>query len=421
MSFSVQTDLWSHQNKIVRALEDCGLVWADPGVGKTLATLKRCESLDTLRTLVVGPSASMDVWENETEKHCDPAPLVCNPTEESISDRVYTMHDAYLSEEQTLFLANYTSLDYPAMVDYLEWGEWDVLVSDESHLVKNPTGSRSKTLASITRNVPYNYLLTGTPMPNGYEDLFAQFRIMDPSVWGASWYSFRDRYCRLDRHRNIVGYKNTDEIHEAVEQHTVRVTDDVLDLPEKQDTFRYTRLNDRDAAQSEQWWMQLQAESDPDRMHGPLHKMQRLANQEKPSVLMQTLQGIPEDEPIVIFASYHSDIDNIQDVCEQLGREYYEYSGRVKERDQWDEGVLIVQIQAGSVSISLTQARYGIFYNPTYKYDEYHQARKRVHRPGQDRPVTYIHLIAERSIDEQKMKALQRKQDLVDVLHEETV
>ena len=81
--------------------------------------------------------------------------------------------------------------------------------------------------------------------------------------------------------------------------------------------------------------------------------------------------------------------------------------------------MLAVQIDSGGVGVDLTRARYAIYYSLGFSLGSYEQSLARIHRPGQTRPVEYIHLLAEGTVDERVMAALARRSDVVNtVLHE---
>ena len=70
---------------------------------------------------------------------------------------------------------------------------------------------------------------------------------------------------------------------------------------------------------------------------------------------------------------------------------------------------------AGSCA-ALTAARYAIYETLSWRYDFYAQSQDRIHRIGQDRPVTYIRLIAADTIEEVITEALKRKASLARAL-----
>jgi SNF2 family DNA or RNA helicase len=96
-----------------------------------------------------------------------------------------------------------------------------------------------------------------------------------------------------------------------------------------------------------------------------------------------------------------------------------ELSGRRDELKCWQEGesqVLAVQIQAGGEGVDFTRARYSIFFSVGYSLGKYEQAKARVHRPGQTRPVQHIHLVARNTVDVKIMRALERRAEIVEAI-----
>ena len=117
---------------------------------------------------------------------------------------------------------------------------------------------------------------------------------------------------------------------------------------------------------------------------------------------------------------------NIRLMCRQNGISYSELSGRKDTLDDWKAGktrVIGVQYSSGSESIDLTRARYCIYYSLPRRLALYDQSRKRIHRPGQERPVYYYHMIAKlrrgKSIDEKMVESLHEKKKIVDYVMKE--
>jgi SNF2 family DNA or RNA helicase len=139
--------------------------------------------------------------------------------------------------------------------------------------------------------------------------------------------------------------------------------------------------------------------------------------------LSDLLEGLPPDEPVVVFAKYRKDITNIRNAVKAMGRKSSEVSGKRDTLSNWEAGkttVLVVQISAGAEGIDLTRARYCIYYSHTQSLGQYLQSRKRVHRPGQTRPVVYYRIVAKmkkgKSVDEKIVAALDANQSLVDAI-----
>ena len=147
---------------------------------------------------------------------------------------------------------------------------------------------------------------------------------------------------------------------------------------------------------------------------------------ERKEALKSILESLPYNEPVVIFAQYRYDLKQIRKVAKEMGRKYSELSGAEDTEQEWQEGnstILGVQFSKGSESVNLTRAHYQIYYNMTNKLVLYEQSLKRVHRPGQTKPVYYYYIVAHLSsgkpcIDSLVMEAIQKKQDIVQYVME---
>ena len=76
--------------------------------------------------------------------------------------------------------------------------------------------------------------MSGTPVGKGYEDLFMQYKVMDPEIFGEDYRDFGSRYIRKGGYmgKEIVGYQNIDELREIVAETSYRVEiEDCIDLP----------------------------------------------------------------------------------------------------------------------------------------------------------------------------------------------
>ena len=125
-----------------------------------------------------------------------------------------------------------------------------------------------------------------------------------------------------------------------------------------------------------------------------------------------------------MFARFRPDLNTIAEAAKRQDRPVYELSGETKQLTQWREngGILAVQIQAGGIGLDFTLARYCVYYSTGFSLGDYLQSMARLHRPGQAGPVQYIHLVATGTVDELVVKALDRKEDLIErVLREKSL
>jgi SNF2 family DNA or RNA helicase len=126
----------------------------------------------------------------------------------------------------------------------------------------------------------------------------------------------------------------------------------------------------------------------------------------KADLLTEVLEDISPEESVVVFCRFTPDLDTVRAVAAKMSRPYAELSGRRSDaltEDatlRLDHGISAVQIQAGGTGVDFTKSAIGIDYSVGYSRIDFEQSRKRLHRPGQERPVLFIHLVVERTVDE---------------------
>jgi SNF2 family DNA or RNA helicase len=143
----------------------------------------------------------------------------------------------------------------------------------------------------------------------------------------------------------------------------------------------------------------------------------------KRAAFAEMLEDMPENEPLVVFCRFRSDIDSVLHACNQLGRTVSELSGKVDDLAAWQAGktaVLVAQIQSGGIGIDLTRANVGCFYSLGHSLSEWLQAIARLHRPGQERHTRFFSLVAQlqgrTTADGRVYQALSERKDVIDVI-----
>lgn len=126
-----------------------------------------------------------------------------------------------------------------------------------------------------------------------------------------------------------------------------------------------------------------------------------------------------EPEPVIVFCRFRSDLDAVREIAERTGLAYAEVSGRRQDglsRDAEmnpDADIVAVQIQSGGTGVDFTRARVAIWYSLGYSLSDYLQARKRLDRPGQTRPVLMVHLLARATADFDVYEGLEGRQAVI--------
>lgn len=111
-----------------------------------------------------------------------------------------------------------------------------MVINDESSRIKNPQALRTQRAIEFRDHSKYRIILNGTPIAIGIQDLWSQYEFLDPNIIGSGdYWSFKTRYVEMGGYENkqIVGYKNVEELMTLIEPYTVEVGKDVLNLPPK--------------------------------------------------------------------------------------------------------------------------------------------------------------------------------------------
>jgi SNF2 family DNA or RNA helicase len=421
----------------------------DMGTGKSKVAIDLITALKCRRVLITCPVSVMDVWPEEFSVHGAAAGvLVCSRKHSVESRQKYAM--AWLRDrgQEGVIVINHEAVWRQPFRDFVlkEW--FDMIIVDESHRAKSPGGKLSRFLGGIPKNKPetFRLALTGTPCPHSIDDMFAQARFIDPSVWGCNHQIYKSQYIITGGFGGYqtLGFKNTEDWNDKFHNLAIQVkSDDVLDLPEVVHTNRYCELDGAEKSVYEDMKTNFIAEVKGGTItaSNALVKLLRLAQIVQGSVRntmgtdtevgtskMGLLFDVLEDirEPAVVFCRFKCDLRIVREVCAKYGRPSFELSGESKQLEEWKQScrdgmpaVIAVQIQAGGVGISMVQARYCIYLSKDFNLGSYEQSLARVHRPGQQEHVTYIHLIAKGTIDETINKALAKRKDVIEAILEE--
>ena len=440
MTNGAMTTSWQHQREALAFVKDKpgSMLAMEMGTGKTKVAIDLMDSQDSRRVLIICPlSVVSGVWPGEFAKH-SPTPWTVLPLARgSVKEKQAQAEAALLKSERAAVMINYESVWREPFGSWARTQKWDLVVMDESHRCKTPGGVASRYCSRLSDRVPQRLALTGTPMPHSPEDIYAQYRALDKGIYGTSYFRFKARYVVMGGWNNqeIMGYQHQEEFQEKFYSIAYRVeAADVLDLPSLLTVTRMCELG----PQARKLYRTLERDFIADLEEGRITAVNALSQllrlQQVTSGYARTEDGrdvevditkaelladLLEDmgkEPVVVFARFKHDLEVVHRVARRLGRPSFEISGARKELSIWNEGggVLAVQIQSGGLGIDLTKARYAVYYSLGFSLGDYLQSRARLHRPGQERPVEIIHLIATQTVDEKVMAALAAREQVVE-------
>ena len=438
---------------LARTLDNSALLM-EQGTGKTLVAIAvagdRYLKGEIQRLLVVCPSSVLYEWKRQFEELAG-FPYVLHILEGSIRERAEFLRQMNSQDVEGLLVV---AVNYEAtwrLEEELKGWQPDMIILDESQKIKRFQAQQTKACIRIGRDARYRMILTGTPVTQSPLDYFTQYRFLDDRIFGRSFRQFRDRYAIMGGYGGyqVIDYKNLEELAEKVGQIAFRVRkDECLDLPDTLDQFRYVQLEpEARALYHEMLEKAIIRFSEEEQVTAPivlteLLRLQQITGGFLPvgdevrqvsKAKLEALKDILEDlkdagKQVVVFARFRPEVKAIAKVARELGLTTFTLTGETSTEARgrgirdFQEGriqVFVAQIATGGLGITLTAADTAIFYSADFSLANYDQAKARLHRIGQRRPVTYIHLIVKGSIDEEVIKRLAKKQDLARLVVDE--
>lgn len=433
--------------------ENVGL-WIAPGLGKTMISLMSIKKLKyemfaVNRVLVIAPKKVAEAtWSQEARKWDDTRMLRFSLILGDARKRTAALPenvtaDVYVTNrENVVWLVEHYKQNWP----------FDMVVIDESSSFKSRSAKRFRALAAVRPHIKRLVELTGTPSPNGLEDLWAQVYLLDGGErLGKRFGGFRDRYFVPAQ----VGYSGTvykyalkpgadKSILEKLEDICVTMkTEDYLTLPERIVHDIPVMLSEKTRRKYEEMErkMIVQLASESDDKEIMVTSAAALTNK-----LLQMANGGIYDEDGTAHDFHTAKADALSELAESLkasgenGLVFYSYQFdkelirealkgyRVEEVtpstiEEWNRGeidFLLAHPASSGYGLNLQSGgSHVIWFGLPWNYEAYEQSCKRLHRQGQKNTVVVHHLVAQGTKDELVMKALERKLNVHEMVMDE--
>lgn len=321
-----------------------------------------------------------------------------------------------------------------------------LFVVDESHTIKTPSAARTKAITRLGTLAPYRRTLTGTPITRGTEDLFAQYRFLDPNIIGAKTYAaFCSEYCVFGGYQNhaIVGYRNVARLNAMLAPYTSRVTKaDCLDLPpkvyvtrevalsvEQATAYKTARKNFDEALASEDFNITTALEL--------LTRLRQVCGGHLPDGTAlpcgrvdAVCEAVTQCEgPVVVWAVYRAEVARLAKALAGVDkRRTYLYDGSVSDCQREENlaaykadprGILVANPAAGGTGLNLDGAPLVVYYSHSFNAGHRWQSEDRTHRATTRHSVTYLDLLAPNTVEARVIAALKRKQGVANMTLEE--
>lgn len=325
------------------------------------------------------------------------------------------------------------------------------VVVDESQRIKNASAKRTQNVTKLGAKGRFRYILTGTPITKGIEDLYAQIRFLNPSIIGRkSFYSFRNYFCIMGgfESRKIVGYRNSSELLTALTPHISYIPEEVAvaGLPPKMyETRRLVATTEqKQLVKSLKTTMEAEIEGKTLTVVNVVGYMMRAMQiaggffpyvDEDGTTKYRALDGNPKmdalleiaadtDHKLIVFCAFRAEREAIvaalrdkygpNAVATLVAAMDTAERGRNIDNFQEDPDCrFFVSTQAlGSVGMTLTAARLVVYYSNGTSWEYREQSESRAHRIGQTHPVMNIDLTTDIKVEARILDLLMQKDSL---------
>lgn len=436
----------SYQEYAIKFIEShpISALFLDMGLGKTSITLTAVnellfDSFEVRKVLVIAPlRVARNTWCDEIKKWDQ-----LNNIKYSIAVGTEKERISALNEKADIYIINRENVDWLVNKSGYKF-DFDMVVIDELSSFKNHQSKRFKSLMKIRPKVKRIVGLTGTPSSNGLMDLFAEFKVLDLGErLGYFIGQYRNTYFKPDKTNGAIVYSYKplpnaeDSIYEKISDITVSMkASEYLKMPELVISNYQVEMSEDEKKQYDEMKKNLICEIKDGEI--TVSNAGSLSNK-----LSQFANGAVYDDEQNIVEIHSRKLDALEDIIESMNGKpllvayWYKHDlQRIKKRfdvreiktgkdiADWNKGKIpVALIHPASAGHGLNLQQGGstlVWFGLTWSLELYQQTNGRLYRQGQKNTVVIQHIVTKGSIDEQILKALERKnktqEDLIEAV-----
>ena len=416
-------------------------LFLDMGLGKTVITLTAVKELLTdlavWQVLVIAPKKVAEAtWQAEAAKWDHLKDLRIATALGAAGER-----DAAARSGADITIINRENVDWLVSTLGKRW-PFDMVVVDESSSFKNPSAKRFRALKRVMWRIKRMVILTGTPAPNGVEDLWSQIYLLDRGERLGEYIThYRARYFDFNpwRHEYTPKPGAFEAVKEKISDICVSMTAaDYLTMPELVTHDLPVALDPdaRRAYRELERTMLLQLQADQTEITalsaaaltgkllqlcgGCVYDADDGAHQihtAKLEALAELVEAI--HEPVLLFYGFRHELPGIREHLAPLRLRVRDLKS-AEDADAWNRGevdVLLAHPASCAYGLNLQSGgHHVVWYTLTWSLELYQQANARLHRQGQEKPVIVHRLLVQGGVDEDVAKALEGKTETQDAL-----
>ncbi len=432
----------------MQALDELG--WGgcladDMGLGKTLQTITFLQYLKETKlgctNLVICPTSLLFNWENELAKFCPSLKFFV----------YYGAQRAFTQEnfaESDLVITSYGVAR--SDLQELRAFTWHYVILDESQAIKNPE-------AQVTRAVTHlkatnRFILSGTPVQNNTNDLYAQFNFLNPGLLGTREF-FKQQFAQaIDKNQDK---QMAQQLRQLIYPFMLRRTKEQVakDLPDKTEIILWCSMDSTQRKVYDDYknhyrnlllkkideegiakagiyvlegLLRLRQICD----HPALLKDEEVSKAAKESVktneLLREIDENVGDHKLLVFSQFTEMLALISSELDTKKIHYCYLDGSTSANNRKNEvkkfqedsavKVFLISLKAGGVGLNLTAADYVYLVDPWWNPAAEQQAIDRTHRIGQTRKIFAYKMICKDTVEEKILQLQQKKKTLAQEL-----
>lgn len=408
--------LFDYQEKALALTsdKDNSAFYYDMGLGKTFIGSERLRLYGERVNIVVCQKSKIKDWcEHFKEHYTDYAVFDLTDKKDMQTFMIYPIY-------KCIGIINY-ELAYRR--EELRQLKDFTMMLDESSMIKNETAKRTKFILSLKPS--HTILLSGTPTDGKYEFLYSQLRLLGWKITKTAYYN---RYIKTELRsyggpmfRVVTGYKNVSELKAKLKEYgaVFAKAEEVIKLPEKKFIKEYSTVS----SDYKKFMKDRVIKIDDKELTGDSTLSKRLYarmlcsaySKDKISRLIDLVNST--SDRVIIFYNFNTELEALRKVL--FDRPISIVNGQVKDLKEYennDNSVTLIQYQAGAMGLNLQKANRIIYFSLPERSELFEQSKARICRIGQEKQCYYHIMMCHKSVEEKIYECLLMRKDYTDEL-----
>lgn len=408
--------LFDYQEKALALTsdKDNSAFYYDMGLGKTFIGSERMRLYGERVNVVVCQKSKIKDWcEHFKEHYTDYAVFDLTDKKDMQAFMIYPIY-------KCIGIINYELAYRRAELRQLK--DFTMML-DESSMIKNETAKRTKFILSLKPS--HTILLSGTPTDGKYEFLYSQLRLLGWKITKTAYYN---RYIKTELRsyggptfRVVTGYKNVSELKAKLKEYgaVFAKAEEVIKLPEKKFIKEYSTVS----SDYKKFMKDRIIKIDDKELTGDSTLSKRLYarmlcsaySKDKISRLIDLVNST--SDRVIIFYNFNTELEALKKAVSD--RPISIVNGQIKDLKEYennDNSVTLIQYQAGAMGLNLQKANRIIYFSLPERSELFEQSKARICRIGQEKQCYYHIMMCHKSVEEKIYECLLMRKDYTDEL-----